>query len=259
MLWPATVIGATAGLALANIPGALLGALLGQVVDRRLRLDSWRALLSHLRGSLAAAPALDEGELLFVLLGRLAKSDGQVLEAHIQLARGEMRRLRLDEQAQRQAIDAFSRGKLGQESLRLPLERLRTRRERGEALLRACWRMAWVDGRVSSRERELLLRWGQWLGWSGEAVTALGRDYQPASQPLTHNAGTYQDALRLLGVQADSEPAAIKRAYRRLLSRHHPDKLAGSGANPARVREATEQTRELHSAYSLIRERRGFR
>ncbi|UVE19800.1 TerB family tellurite resistance protein [Pseudomonas sp. LS44] len=259
MLWPATVIGATAGLALASIPGALLGALLGQVVDRRLRLDSWSALFGHLRGSLASDAPPDDEQLLFVLLGRLAKSDGPVLETHIQMARGEMRRLQLDDSGQRKAIEAFSRGKLGQHSLRQPLSRLRARPERGEVLLRACWRMIWADGRVGPRERDSLLQWGQWLGWRSEAVLALGQDYQPAGRAMPTHGGSYQEALRLLGVKDDSEPAAIKRAYRRLLSRHHPDKLAGSGATQARVREATDKTRELHNAFSLIRERRGFR
>jgi DnaJ like chaperone protein len=60
-------------------------------------------------------------------------------------------------------------------------------------------------------------------------------------------------------VKADADPAQIKRAYRRLLSRHHPDKIAGSGANQIQVRDATEKTRELHHAYALIRDRRGFR
>jgi len=260
MLWPATLIGSVAGLALASIPGALLGALLGQVVDRRLNLRSWRDLLAHLRGSaLHEAPVqIDERELLFRLLGRLAKSDGVVQESHIQMARGEMQRLHLDAAAQREAIEAFPRGKQGLDDLKRPLSALRTRRERGEALLRACWRMAWADGRLGRNEQALLLEWGRWLGWSTEAVQRLGRDYQAAGQPVAPG-NAYQEALRLLGVSADADPATIKRAYRRLLSQNHPDKLAGSGATPARVREATERTRELHNAYRLIRERRGFR
>ena len=44
MLWPVTVLGAVTGLALASIPGALLGGLLGQVLDRRMRLSNWAAL-----------------------------------------------------------------------------------------------------------------------------------------------------------------------------------------------------------------------
>ena len=69
---------------------------------------------------------------------------------------------------------------------------------------------------------------------------------------------TYAAALRLLGVEPDTEADRVKQAYRRLLSRHHPDKLVGSGASEAKVREATELTRELHQAYAMIRKRRGL-
>jgi len=256
VLWPATLLGGAAGLAVASIPGALLGGLLGQVLDRRLRLQSW----AQLRERLGGAPAPRDDELLFILLGRLAKSEGRVLEAHIQQARGEMRRFGLDEPAQRAAIDAFARGKAGHDGLRGPLRQLRSQRERAEVLLRACWRMAWIDGRVTARERELILLWGTWLGWRSAEVAALSSEYEPRKGPLVRTGGfSYLEALRLLGVSADSEPALIKRAYRRLLSQNHPDKLAGAGANPARLREATEKTRELRSAYGLIRERRGFR
>ncbi|KJZ37648.1 TerB family tellurite resistance protein [Pseudomonas fluorescens] len=255
MLWPGTLIGAGAGFAIASIPGAMLGALLGQALDRRLHLQS----VGHLLEKLGGRPMLRNDELLFVLLGRLAKSDGRVVEGHIQQARQEMRSLDMSDSAQRRAIAAFNRGKSGNDRLRGYLRRLSAQPHAAEGVLRACWRMVWADGRAGHRERELIAQWGKWLGWTPHQVQALATDYEPHKRPQVSNAITYQDALRLLGVSTTSEPAQIKRAYRRLLSRHHPDKIAGSGATALQVREATDKTRDLHTAYTLIRERRDFR
>ena len=79
MFWPITLLGLLIGWLLASIPGALLGGLLGQVLDRRLGLDSWASL----RARLAGKPVLQGHDLLFFLLGRLAKSGGRVSPAHI--------------------------------------------------------------------------------------------------------------------------------------------------------------------------------
>ncbi|WP_426117705.1 DnaJ domain-containing protein [Pseudomonas sp. DSP3-2-2] len=255
MLWPGTLLGAGAGYLIASIPGAMLGALLGQALDRRLALQSW----AELRARLGGRRVPRDDELLFLLLGRLAKRDGRVVEQHIQQARVEMRRLDMSEPAQRRAIAAFNRGKDGRDHLRGYLRRFRVQPHAAEGLLRACWRMAWANGRATRNERELIVLWGKWLGWPASKVEALAAEHDTQRKPLASKVNDYQHALTLLGVQADSEPAQIKRAYRRLLSRNHPDKIAGSGASQIQVRDATDRTRELHSAYTLIKERRGFR
>src|SRR5690606_32175025 len=103
-----------------------------------------------------------------------------------------------------------------------------------------------------------IVLWGKWLGWSAAKVEALAAEHEPARKPLASSANNYQQALKLLGVETDSEPAHIKRAYRRLLSRHHPDKIAGSGASQLQVRDATDRTQDLHNAYKVIKNRRGF-
>lgn len=263
MRWPVTLLGAAAGLALASIPGALLGGVLGHSVDRRLQIKSWSGLFRRLGWS---GGELSDVDLLFILLGRLAKCDGRVLEIHIAQTRAEMRRLNLNVDQQRRAIEAFNRGKTGDDGLLLPLRRLRKRPEQGRDLLAACWRLAGTEAPVSERKRNLILLWGRWAGRTpGEILDlqakpkASPRGAHKTQTPVASRRQTpYEAALELLGVLEHSPPGDIKRAYRRLLSQYHPDKLAGAGASEEAVRRATEKTRELHSAYNLVRERHGF-
>lgn len=254
MIWPGTLAGAGIGYAIADIPGAMLGALLGQALDRRLKLYSW----AHLRERLGGRPAVHDDELLFVLLGRLAKCDGRVVASHIHQARVEMQRLSMDKAGQLRAINAFKRGKDGSDGLRSYLRGLRDQPDKAEGLLHAFWRMAWADGKASRAERELIGVWGMWLGWTEPQIEALAAEHDPMKRPSIGSTDAYKGALLLLGVKADTDPVTIKRAYRRLLSRHHPDKIAGSGASSLQVRVATEKTSELHNAYRLIKARRGF-
>jgi len=247
MLWPVTLLGGLAGWFLAGFSGALLGALLGQVCDRRLQL-SWKTL----GGRLSGRPALRGDELLFVLLGRLAKASGRVTEAHIQAARAEMQRRYLDTAQQRAAIQAFGRGKAGRDDLQLALQALLGHTDEIKALLQSCWRVARANGEPDDESCRLIVQWGQWLGWTEEATSRLDAARRPDAPRRT----AYQEALRVLGVGVDADAKEVKLAYRRLLSLYHPDKLEGSGGSAAALREATERTRELHNAYALVQQHR---
>jgi DnaJ like chaperone protein len=64
------------------------------------------------------------------------------------------------------------------------------------------------------------------------------------------------DAYTALGITADAKPAEIKRAYRKLISQNHPDKLAARGLPESMRPVAEERSRELNSAYDLIKNAR---
>jgi DnaJ like chaperone protein len=51
----------------------------------------------------------------------------------------------------------------------------------------------------------------------------------------------------------------VVKAYRRQMSRHHPDKLKANGLPPSMLERAKERTQQIQAAYEVIRERRGMR
>ena len=67
------------------------------------------------------------------------------------------------------------------------------------------------------------------------------------------------DAYTALGVTPDASPAEIKLAYRKLISKNHPDKLAARGLPESMRAVAEERSREINSAYDLIKDARNIK
>jgi DnaJ like chaperone protein len=78
-----------------------------------------------------------------------------------------------------------------------------------------------------------------------------GRGAEPSRDRLA-------DAYTALGVSPDASPQDIKRAYRKLISQNHPDKLAARGLPESMRAVAEERSRELNAAYDLIKSARGI-
>jgi DnaJ like chaperone protein len=62
----------------------------------------------------------------------------------------------------------------------------------------------------------------------------------------------------VLGIDATASDGEVRRAYRRLIAKHHPDKLQSRGASPEMIRVAEERAREINAAYEQLRSSRGI-
>ena len=60
----------------------------------------------------------------------------------------------------------------------------------------------------------------------------------------------------MLGIPASASDEEIKKAYRRQMNQHHPDKLVAKGLPEEMLKIATEKTQEIKAAYELIKRSR---
>ena len=63
-------------------------------------------------------------------------------------------------------------------------------------------------------------------------------------------------AYAALGVSESDSDKDIKRAYRKLMSKYHPDKLIGQGVPEDMIKIATERSQDIQAAYELIKTER---
>jgi len=262
------IVGALIGFWLFRHPfGIVLGGFVGHLWDiGALRPQATQ----RVRGSFIGP--------LFALAGAIAKSDGRVSEQEIAATENLMTRMQMSPDQRASAIEHFSAGKQAGFSVDLSISELRAwaggRRDLAFLLLDMLLDVVYAEGPLSPNKFMLVRKLCASLGVHERELAALAamRGYAYAAYGAGGNAGAQgsyrgggqgarqpsgKDPYAVLGVTRDSHEREIKRAYRKLISQHHPDKL---GDVPDELkRRAEERAREINAAYERIREERGIR
>lgn len=219
-------------------------------------------------------------ETVFTLMGKLAKSDGRVSEIEIAHVEQFMKQLNMSAEHRKQAIAYFKTGSakdydmtpLIQEFNRITL----TSPNLKQMLMIYLMRVGLADGGLQQSEAQLLREIAQQLGYSPQAFEQLlamlrGQDQFSGGYYHQQNTGGSEGvdgyssvseidaAYQALGVKKEDNDATIKKAYRRLVREYHPDKLMGQGLPEAMIKEATERSQEIQTAYDIIKKSRGMK
>lgn len=263
MSWWGKLIGGAFGFMLGGPLGAVLGAALGHNFDRGLEgLASGQPAGDPERVQLAFFTAT------FSVMGHVAKADGRVSQTEITLANQVMAHMRLSAEQRKTARRLFGEGKRSDFPLDDVLAQFRRechrRRNLIQMFLEIQIMMALADGTLHRAERTRLLHICEALGFSRAHFDQLVSMVQ-AQQEFAGAGGVGQpthapslaDAYAVLGISADASDEEVKRAYRRLMSQHHPDKLVAKGLPEEMMQLAKEKTQEIRGAYDRIRQARG--
>jgi len=253
-------IGVIAGYFLFGFIGAILGYIVGVFIDRVRALGAGG--MNPLTNALRQTVFL---ETLFILMGKLAKADGQISQDEIDHVEQFIQKLGMTTEHRTQAIAWFKKGADQAFEIEPTYQRFMSicgqTKDLKQVLLVYLIVTALADGYFHPAEEALLAEISSHLGYDKTAFKqlfdmVLNQSHFGAHQ--TNPAEALDDAYKALGVTKDSTDQEIKRAYRKLMSQYHPDKLMGQGVPEDMIAVATEQAKEIQLAYDLIKKNRNI-
>lgn len=238
--------------------GAFLGYLLGSSIDRAQAygIGGVNPLSSGQRQKVFL-------DTVFVLMGKLAKADGHISQDEIDHVEVLIKKMGMTAEHRTEAINQFKRGAETEfdmtETLDQFMENCGHTLNLKQVLLMYLTVMALADGKLDESERSVLEKVALHLGYSRsefKRILDMVLNQAHFAQGQTDPKTALEDAYKALGVPADSTDQQVKRAYRKLMSQHHPDKLMGQGVPEDMIKVATEQAQEIQLAYDLIKKHR---
>jgi len=240
--------------------GLLLGLAAGHFFDTGLARANLFASPEHLQRVQQSF-----FETSFLLLGYMAKSDGNISDEEIQHTENIISQLQLNPQQRQEALKLFDQGAAEgfelENTLYAFVELCGAHARLKHTLLMFLMSLALADQQLDEGEHNALLRIGSILGFGSaqlENLLNMARAQESFHQQSggRPNTTSLADAYAALGVQESDSDQQIKRAYRKLMSENHPDKLIAQGVPEDMLKIGTEKSQEIQAAYELIKKQR---
>ncbi len=250
--------------------GALLGLMIGHVWDTRNTRHQRIIINQQVQRELFLRTT-------FQIMGQVTKSKGRVTEMDIARASQWMDRLQLHGKERLAAQQAFREGKRNtfpwQDRLRELHALCDSRASLTRTFMEIQCHMAFSDGLLHANAWHILqviarelnvppLQLERYIRMMEQQQTGshTGKN-QYSSQRHQHAAreAALADAWKVLGVNQNADSITIKRAWRKLMSEHHPDKLTAKNISPEDMEKAKQKTQQIQAAYDLIKREKGFK
>lgn len=268
-------LGAIFGYMFGHVIGMIFGIWLGHKFDRARSLN-----FNMQQGIFGQSASSQEKQKLFFyttfsVMGHLAKLKGKITQTDIQVANTFMDQMHLQGLARENAQQAFADGK----SAAFPLhekvsefaERMGRDRNVIKMFLAIQVQVAYADGYIDDKEISILYAITEQLGLYRIDLDRLikmieaqryfhqGGKGQYSGQTAKQKETSIEGAYSVLGIEKTATDKEVKRAYLKLMSQNHPDKLASKGLPEEMMILANEKAQDIQKSYEILRKERGLK
>lgn len=113
--------------------------------------------------------------------------------------------------------------------------------------------LAFVDSGIGSEEDKVLREIALALNISSDVYDSIVNKFENMTKNKSQNMSA-SSAYKVLGVKEDDDMNTIKKAYRTLVRKYHPDIISSQNKDESYMEVATAKTQEINQAYQVIKE-----
>ena len=199
----------------------------------------------------------------FQVLGYIAKSDGHVSPNEIHAAENIMRQMGLNAELRQKAIYLFNQGKQPNFNPSAVLQELKQACQSHPHLLQMFieiqMQMACADSRFMSPAKQATLNHiCQMLGMPPIGSAKFNQQRYQRQHQSASPKPPLQDDYKALNISRTATDTEVKKAYRKAMSKNHPDRMIAEGVPPEMLKLATKKTQDIKAAYERIKKARGI-
>lgn len=264
MGWKGMALGGWIGGVFGGPLGALLGAAFGHQVEKHLRGETaarrtatftpYRELSARRRSMIFCASAA-------AMLAKMAKADGRISRDEIAGVEAAFARLGFTSLARDYAINVFRKAKDDAHTIYQYADEFAAAVESVEVrelFYEILWDIACADGTVSEAERAILQRMPRALRIRADWYVFFSQQRLGAGSRRVAPQDGLREAYAVLGAAATDSAEDLKRKYRALAKKNHPDALRAQGLPDELVGKATERMGRINAAWATVRAARGL-
>ena len=208
-----------------------------------------------------------EAGLLVALMAKVAKADGKVCELEAELLKHTFNDIsshfQNSEEIREKLKALYSKEKESFDNMIVICEKLYslTRNDYAKRMkiMEYLLNLAFIDKEFSKTEKMIMEDISNALKIKIEDFNNLVNTFQTFySQQASNKAISLEKAYEVLESNSSDDAATLKKNYRTLVKKHHPDIISGQGAAQNIIDEATKKLQEINEAYEIIKKQRGI-
>ena len=230
------IIGSTSGFALGGPIGALIGGAAGHAIDKiqTQKKRSDKLALKQIGFTIG----------IIVLSAKMAKADGKVTKQEILAFKN---KIDVPDTEMKNVAFLWDQAKKSTQGYEVYAQQISNLLEKNspvlEELLNLLIVIAEADGKITNPEIIYLKRVSEIFGFSNENFERI----------ISYKIKDPSNPYKILGVSENTPISDVKKIWKKLATKHHPDLLISQGMPRELIKQNTQRLTEINNAWETIK------